>query len=97
MRDERGTAVLQASHRRKFLALEDVHMLIGDDGAGTGRVPRGVVEVVAGMAEESGFVDPATEMFVDRGARDLLHRDPGQRVGECVNLKQSVINSYYVC
>lgn len=38
------------------------------------------------MAAESGCVDPVTEMFVDRGARDLLHRDLGQWVEECVNL-----------
>lgn len=92
MRGERGTAVLQASHRRKFLVLGDVHMLIGDDGAGSGRVPKGAVEAVAGMAAESGCVDLVTEMFEDKGARDLLHRDLGRWVEECVNLQNNQLS-----
>lgn len=68
-------AVLQASRRRKFLVLGDVHMSIEVDGVETGKVPKGVVVlVVAGMAGESGCVDPVIEMFVDRGAKNL-HRD----------------------
>lgn len=87
MLGEMGTVVPQASHRRKFLILEGVHMLIEDDGAGSGRVPMGVVEEVAGMAAESDCVDQVTEMFVDRVATDLLHSDLGQWAEECVNLK----------
>lgn len=93
---ERGTAVLRVNRRRKFLALEDDHMWIGDDGAGIGRVPKVVVVLAAaGMAGESGCVGLVTEMFADKAARDLRHKDLGQRVEGCVNLqKQSVIESY---
>lgn len=94
---ERGAAVLQANHTRKSLVLADVHMSIGGDGARTGRVPRVAVEVVAGRAEESGCVDPVTEMFVDRAARDLLHSDLGQRVEECVNLRRNQLSIRIVC
>lgn len=80
IRDEMGTAfVLRANRRRKFLVLEDVHMLIEVDDAGTGKVPRGAVVVaVAGMAVESGCVDPVIEMSVDRDAKNLRHRTLGQ-------------------
>lgn len=94
MRGEMGTVVPRVSHRRKFLVLEGVHMLIGDDGAGPGRVPMAVVEEVAGMAAESGCVDPVTGMFVGTVAMDLPHSDLGQRAEGCVNLK--IINYQFM-
>lgn len=86
IRGEMGTVVPRVSHRRKFLVLEGVHMLIGDDDAGAGRVPMEVVEEAAGMVAEFGCVDPVTEMFVDRAAMDRKHRALGQLVEGCVNL-----------
>jgi hypothetical protein len=44
------------------------------------------------MAAESGCVDLVTEMFEDRGARDLLHRDLGRWVEECVNLQNNQLS-----
>lgn len=94
IQDGRGSAVLRANRRPKFLTLEDVHMLIEDDGAGTDRVPKKVAVVVvaemAGRRLESGCVDSVIETFVDRGAKDLLHKILGQWVEGYENLEKSV-------